>query len=215
LQTLFQKTSNQADAMKGTVSQSVVAEFEEYAPQTSAARNPDSTVHFRLLKPNSETPGERYPLVLYLHGAGERGGDNIAHLKYLPAWMATEWRARFPCYLLAPQRPAGAWWIEVDWSGPRGRMARDIGGRLRAIVAAMDELIAEFPIDRRRQYVTGISMGGFATWDVAIRFPGLFAAMVPICGGGDPEQVGVLARMPVWCFHGERDDIVPAAHSAK
>src|SRR3954462_10687008 len=150
--------------MKATVPHSVVAEFEEYAPPALAASNTESTVHFRLLKPTAEARDERYPLVLYLHGAGERGSDNIAQLKYLPEWMATEWRDRFPCYLLALQCPATAWWIEVDWSGPRGRMAHDMGNRLREIMAAMDRLVAEFPIDVGRQYVTGISMGGFATW---------------------------------------------------
>jgi predicted peptidase len=91
---------------------------------------------------------------------------------------------------------------------------QNIGDRLE-IMGAMDQLVADFPVDTCRQYVTGISMGGFATWDIAVRFPERFAAVVPICGGGDPARVGVLARTPAWCFHGERDDIVSASYSCE
>lgn len=191
----------------------LVATFEALAP--GQARHPDSLpIPCRLLRPDPLEPGRLYPLVVFLHGAGERGSDNTAQLAYLPTWMATPpYRQDYPCFLLAPQCPRGHGWIDVERSGDRWRMSREMSDRLAAVADVMDRLLAELPVDPARQYLTGISMGGFGSWDLGIRLPARFAAVAPICGGGDPARVASLVGTPLWCAHGDRDDIVPPQHS--
>ena len=173
-----------------------------------------SPIPYRLLAPEHVEPGQRYPLVLFLHGAGERGSDNRAQLKYLPTWMTeAEYRRKYPCYLLAPQCPANEWWIDVEWGQPKPGMTPTISDRLAAVVGACDRVLAQHPIDAQRQYLTGISMGGFGTWDLAIRFPERWAAALPVCGGGDAEHAERMVNLPIWAFHGDRDDVVPPFYS--
>jgi predicted peptidase len=195
----------------------ILDQFEELATPLGAEGAERGEIRSRLLRPSPAAMSDdtrRFPLVIYLHGAGERGSDNQAQLKYLPEWMTLPpLRQKFETFLLAPQCPAGEWWIDVDYSGPQPRMTSKLGDRLAAVLATADEAIQRYPIDSDRQYLTGISMGGFATWDLAIRFPDRFAAIVPICGGGDPSRVASLVDVPLWCFHGARDDIVPPQYS--
>jgi predicted peptidase len=192
------------------IARAITSQFEDFALSSASS----GSLRARLLRPEPIAPGQKYPLLVFLHGAGERGSDNVAQLKYLPEWMAeSEHRVRYPCFLLAPQCPSNEWWIDVDWSGPRPRMTASTSSRLASVVEMIDVLLEAEPIDADRQYLTGISMGGFATWDLAIRMPDRFAAVVPVCGGGDTARAGALVNTPVWCFHGEVDDIVPPEHS--
>lgn len=173
-----------------------------------------SLIPYRLLKPEASEPDRKYPLVVFLHGAGERGRDNRSQLKYLPTWMAqSEFRRKYPCYLIAPQCPAGEWWIDVDWSGPEPVRTVVMSDRLQAVVGAVDQVMETHPIDPDCQYLTGLSMGGFGAWDMAMRLPDRWAALLPICGGGDPRHVASLINLPIWCFHGELDDVVPPEYS--
>src|SRR3954462_11480584 len=156
------------------IARATVSQFEDYSPPADRPHSSSSTaaIRARLLRPEPVIPGERYPLIVFLHGAGERGDDNLAQLKYLPEWMAApDYRSRYPCFLLAPQCPARDWWIDVDWSGPSPRMTRAISSRLAPVIQMVDSLLADEPVDAGRQYLTGISMGGFASWDLAIRMP--------------------------------------------
>jgi predicted peptidase len=170
---------------------------------------------YRLLRPEVTEPGIRHPVVLFLHGAGERGDDNEAQLKFLPEWMSGAGnRRRHPCLLIAPQCRKDHAWAEIDWKQKRPLpLAERPTADLAAAVAALDAVLAAEPADPARVYLTGLSMGGYGTWDLACRSPERFAAVVPICGGGDAAVAARLVGMPLWCFHGSDDPLVPAALS--
>jgi predicted peptidase len=161
---------------------------------------------YRLLKP-SNFAGEQRPLLVFLHGVGERGSDNLQQLKYLPTWMcSSEWRERFDTYVLAMQCPGDEIWVG-SWDG---------AGTCRAMIAverAIEHLIESENIDSSRVYLTGLSMGGYGSWALAAHRPDLFAGLVPICGGGDPATVERLRGMPIWVFHGTADDVVQESNS--
>lgn len=166
---------------------------------------------YRLLPPAEVEPGRRYPLILFLHGAGERGEDNLLQLRHFPERMVEpEQRERFPAFLLAPQCPE-----EADWAdGGRGLA---LGGpwtaaprpALRAALLALEEVVREHPVDRDALHLTGLSMGGAGTWDLAARCPDLFASAVAICGGGDALQAPRLLGLPMQAWHGLADTVVP------
>lgn len=170
---------------------------------------------YRLLRPEAAEPGVRHPVVLFLHGAGERGGDNEAQLKFLPEWMSEAGnRRRHPCLLIAPQCRKDHAWAEIDWKQKQPLpLAERPTADLAAAVAALDAVLAAEPADPSRVYLTGLSMGGYGTWDLACRHPERFAAALPICGGGDAAVAPRLVGLPLWCFHGSDDPLVPAALS--
>lgn len=140
-----------------------------------------------------------YPLVLFLHGMGERGSDlNAVKVHGLPK-LAEE--RNFPFILVSPQCPLGIarysnWILHID-----------------SIIALLDDLINKYRVDIERIYVTGLSMGGYGTWEIARRYPEKFAAIAPICGGGSTEQLQQLKNVPVWAFHGDKDEVVPIEES--
>ncbi len=171
-------------------------------------------LRYRLLVPDEFDAGKKYPLVVFLHGAGERGEDNEAQLRWAVADLTSpDNRKKYPCFLVAPQCPTNQKWVEVDWSAPSHDQPADPsepGGLVLKLIGALGK---EYPIDPRRIYLTGLSMGGYGTWDLLARRPELFAAGVPVCGGGDEKQAAVLARIPIWAFHGARDESVPVRRS--
>lgn len=172
------------------------------------------TFEYRLLKPQRIEPGKKYPVVLFLHGAGERGSDNKLQLKYLPEWLASsENREKFPCFLIVPQCRQERKWSDVDWSAPSSELPPRMSDQMQVAVKALDEVLAEFPCDADRIYLTGISMGGYGGWDLAERTPQRFAAVVPVCGGGDPAHADRLAGVSVWAWHGDADKAVPVGRS--
>lgn len=170
------------------------------------------TLPYRLLRPAAPVPGRRYPLVVYLHGAGEVGSDNRRQLNDLPSLMVTpEYRERFDCFVLAPQCPAGANWT-TQLVPPGDDVAAD---SVTPALPAITAVLADHPIDPRRVYLTGFSMGGFGAWELAAQRPDLFAAIVPVCGGGDPSAASKLVNMPVWAVHGAQDKAVPPEQSQR
>lgn len=173
----------------------------------------EETFRYRLLKPI--TTDQPMPLVVFLHGAGERGTDNRLQLLYLPDQLAQpRWRQRFPCYVLAPQCRPDRKWMNVDWSAPGDpEMPTDPSEQLQAVLQMIEKTISEEQIDRSRIYLTGLSMGGFGSFDLAIRRPDLFAAVAPICGAADPSRVSVLQNHPLWIVHGDQDQAVPVERS--
>ena len=170
---------------------------------------------YRLLKPAAVEPGRKYPLVLFLHGAGERGSDNVLQLEYLPSWLAEEEnRHRHPCFVVVPQCRAHHKWVEIDWSDKRSLPQKpQMTVDMTAAVAALEAVMQAEPVDAGRVYLTGISMGGFGSWDLAARTPARFAAVIPICGGGDEATAPKLKALPIWCFHGDVDKAVPVERS--
>jgi predicted peptidase len=189
-------------------------QFESRELKFSGGEYRDEVFKYRLLKPATVEPGKRYPLVVFLHGAGERGSDNAAQLAYLPQQMASEpWRSKFPCYLLAPQCREGKKWVEIDWSSRQSTPLTDMTEQMQVVVQAMDQLLKNEPIDADRVYLTGLSMGGYGAWDLASRMSERFAAVAPICGGGDEQQAKKLAKLPIWAWHGDADNAVPVERS--
>lgn len=139
--------------------------------------------------------GQRWPLIVYLHGAGERG-DNLELLKSNGIPKILENKKDLPFVVASPQCPSDTWWLE----------------HIEELRTFIDYIKTEYNIDFSRVYLTGLSMGGFGTWYLAERYPQNFAAIAPICGGGEPAFVMRL-KMPVWAFHGAKDDIVSLKRS--
>jgi len=182
----------------------VIQDFAEHTYHFSGGAYQNEPFKYRLLEPASLVPGKKYPLVLFLHGAGERGDDNVKQLQYLPELMVTpEYREKFPCFLIAPQCRETKWWVS------RGPEKSGVSEQMQVVEGILREVEQKYPVDLTRVYLTGLSMGGFASWNLAARHPDWFAAVVPICGGGDPESADKLAKLPIWAFHGSEDKVVP------
>lgn len=171
---------------------------------------------YRLLAPEKVEPDEKYPLVLFLHGAGERGEDNERQLHNGGRrFVEADARQAFPCWVLAPQCPAGRYWVDMDWRRGEERQPPHPAAPLATCLDAISALEKEAPVDPQRIYVMGISMGGFGTWDLVTRYPDTVAAAVPICGGGDPRRAHVIHHLPLWVFHGAEDSVVPPEYSRR
>lgn len=153
------------------------------------------------------------PLLVFLHGAGERGSDNQRQLTWLPPAL-TAAPTPHPCFALAVQCPAGMQWVEVPWDRQDSQpMPASPSLPLRAVISAVQQLLSQEPIDRDRVYLTGLSMGGYGCWDLASRHPDWFAAVLPVCGGGDVAAAPRLRELPIWAWHGGRDEAVPVQQS--
>jgi predicted peptidase len=150
------------------------------------------------------TKSKRWPLILFLHGAGERG-TNLARVKaHGPPRIVPE-NPEFPFVVVSPQCPAGQRWDS------------------ELLLALLDGVVKKHRVDRKRIYLTGLSMGGFGTWNLGLTHPDRFAAIAPICGGGDPlvllladpRKSRALKSLPVWAFHGARDPVVKVSESER
>ena len=169
---------------------------------------------YRLMKPEKVEAGKAYPLVIFLHGAGERGTDNDKQLVHgVPQFATKENRAKYPCYLIAPQCPDGQKWVEVDWSADTQTMPKEPSEPMGLLIKLIEKTLKELPIDAKRVYVTGLSMGGYGTWDLVARKPDWFAAAAPVCGGGDEATAATIKDVPIWVFHGAKDGVVKPARS--
>lgn len=169
---------------------------------------------YQLLKPASIDTSYRYPLILYLHGAGSRGDDNekpTTHIK--PFVLNEQYRSDYPCYVLVPQCPKGHRWVETDWTLPAHQQPDTPSAPMQLLMQLLEEIDNDHYIDPQCQYVTGISMGGFGTWDIIDRMPNRFSAAAPICGGADTSTATNIAHIPIWCFHGDNDKAVMVKRS--
>ncbi len=192
----------------------VTALYEARSHKAAQGRYAESPLAYRLMKPATLEPGKQYPLVVFLHGAGERGNDNAKQLAYLPTWLAEpEMREKFPCYVVAPQCPDGRVWGSLDWRQKKTNYDEQLTDELAAVVAIVEQLIASEAIDADRVYLTGLSMGGYGTWELATRRRDLFAAAAPLCGGGDATQVKPLVDLPLWAWHGDQDPVIDIERS--
>jgi predicted peptidase len=169
-------------------------------------------LRYRLLRPPKVADGKKYPLVVFLHGAGERGSDNEKQLVHgVPQFVAN--LEKYPCILIAPQCPDGKKWVEVDWSADSHTQPKEPGEVGRLTLALIEKSIKELPVDPKRVYITGLSMGGYGTWDLLARRPDLFAAAAPVCGGADEATATKIKDIPIWAFHGAKDTGVKPARS--
>jgi len=172
----------------------------------------NDTLPYGLLQPLKINPGQKYPLVIFLHGAGERGNDNEGNIKHIQILYNHNVLNKWPSFVLAPQCPEKQVWSDMMY----GKSFSSKPTRpMEMLIQLIDKVQREYPIDPSRIYVTGVSMGGFGTWDLLARFPNRFAAGVPICGGADERIVAKIKHIPVWVFHGSDDEVVPPALSRK
>lgn len=176
---------------------------------------------YRLYVPDGYDSSKKYPLVLFFHGAGERGTDNNAQISagsVMQRLLTDAESSRFPCLILAPQCPGDSQWVLSDW-GPGVYNHNTMQTPISPYMAAAEELLAkvteEYSVDQSRLYVTGMSMGGFGTWDIISRNPDMFAAAFPVCGGVDETYLEALKGFPIWTFHNDGDGIVSSAGTKK
>ena len=165
---------------------------------------------YRLFIPAGYSSQKKYPLVVFFHGMGECGSDNrliLTNAKWyadrIPkAFASPEKQAKFPHFIVAAQVPVDEQWVDVSWeNGSYSITKTPVSDQMTTAIAIVKKLAAEFPIDMNRIYAVGLSMGGYGAWDAIMRFPQLFAAAIPVAGGGDPTQASKIADIPVWAFH--------------
>ncbi len=135
-----------------------------------------------------------WPMIVFLHGAGERGND-LKRLKRHGPPMLVEKNKKFPFIVLSPQCPSRKWWNPA------------------ALAKLVESVASDYRVDKDRIYLTGLSMGGFGTWMLAAERPNLFAAIAPICGGGEPISARKIKHLPIWVFHGAKDSVIPVKRS--
>lgn len=158
---------------------------------------------------NASEPGAPAVLV-FLHGVGERGSENLAQNRLaVPEIVRNIRKNRRKVVLLTVQCPLDQVWAPLHRDRKDSAMREHPQSALSMVPDLVRAKVKEFNADPSRLYVTGLSMGGFGTWDLISRNPDLFAAAIPICGGGDPEQTKTLKDMPIWIFHGDADALVP------
>ncbi|MCA9105231.1 MAG: dienelactone hydrolase family protein [Planctomycetales bacterium] len=187
---------------------------EKYETLVYEAENGEK-LNYRWYMP--EVPeGTEVPIILFLHGAGERGDDNQRTLVHAAKDLVSPLvQERQACAVLIPQCPEGKRWVEVPWSDDQHETPSEPSGPMRLVVEVVKQYVENEPIDERRIYVTGLSMGGFGTWDLLARYPEYIAAAIPVCGGGDSreEVVKRFADTPIWVFHGGADNVVKPERS--
>ncbi|MGD0725793.1 MAG: cadherin-like beta sandwich domain-containing protein [Spirochaetia bacterium] len=184
------------------------------------------TMGYRLFVPDGYDPSKPCPLVLFLHGAGEMGSDNEIQLvanQGATVWAKPELQARHPCFVLAPQcpmdpsaEPARFRYGKKGWTSLIPLGFADPYKPLPELETAFDILKSvsgKYRIDGDRIYCTGLSMGGFGTWAMAVAHPETFAALVVIAGGGDPDALATVAQIPSWIFHAVKDPMVSVSFS--
>jgi predicted peptidase len=179
---------------------------------------------YRILYPKNFDTAKQYPLVLFLHGSGERGSDNQKQLTHgAKLFAADSVMESYPAIVVFPQCPADSYWANIDEQNqPDGSRTFDFPARskptpaMSAVMQLLDSLVRLSYIDRNRIYVGGLSMGGMGTFELLARKPKQFAAAFPICGGGNPKNAKRYAqRVNIWVFHGAADNVVPLYHSQR
>lgn len=168
-------------------------------------------LNYQLLTPSNIKKGEKYPLVIFLHGMGERGSDNKKQLTHGgQMFLNPSNQDKYPAYVLFPQCPETAFWA---FSGvPRGFKLNEepqMPPVFKAVKEMIDHYLAFPDVDKSRVYIMGLSMGGMATFDMVARFPEIFAAAIPICGAVDPSRLANVQGVNFRIFHGDADRVVP------
>lgn len=191
--------------------------YGEYEKKVYVSAQGDS-LRYRLLRPEAANGGKKYPLVLFLHGAGERGEDNQKQLVHGgQMWLNPVNKEEYPTFVLAPQCPEKDYWAYADRPKSFVPEAMPILQEPTRIFRTLKELLDTYlsmpQVDKNRIYVIGLSMGGMGTFDLAIRFPEVFAAAVPICGTVNPARLFAAKDVKFRIYHGDADNVVPVEGS--
>jgi len=191
---------------------------QSFTPKTHTnAAIASYSMPYRLFIPTGYNADTSYPLVLFLHGAGERGTDNNAQLsanRGATLWAENANQASYPCFVVAPQCPVNKQWVNTNWSlGSYSITNIPMSTELKMVKDIIETLQTQYKIDSSRMYITGLSMGGYGTWDFILRYPNMFKAAIPICGAGDPSKASMISTLPLRVFHSSDDPTVPVAGS--
>ncbi|MDB9976872.1 prolyl oligopeptidase family serine peptidase [Flavobacteriaceae bacterium] len=173
------------------------------------------TLSYRILKPLNYNPNKQYPVHLFLHGAGERGNDNVSQLVHGgKLFLKKENREQYNSWVIFPQAPKNDWWgykdpYKFDYNVKESKA-------MSLVVKLMDDFTQRKDVDPNKVFVSGLSMGGMGTFVILNLRPEMFAAATPICGDGDPSLVSNYSKkVPVWIFHGSDDTVVSPKKSLK
>lgn len=165
-----------------------------FAEQTAKRFEIQRSLDYLLFLPQNYDEKAAHPLIVFLHGAGERG-DNIEVVKVHGPPKIVQSKPDFPFIVLSPQCPKNQRWNALD------------------LMDLIKHIKSKYKVDAERIYLTGLSMGGYGTWDLAAQYPYEFAAIAPICGGGNPRNTRRMGHIPTWVFHGGKDTVVPISQS--
>ena len=191
----------------GVLAQKVYAQVSPFHYRKYTNEKGD-TLLYRFLE-SDYNPSRKYPLVIFLHGSGERGNDNIAQLKWGVMNFATDQNMKLhPAFVIAPQCPANAEWANYSGEEKNASLSLEPSKHMALLIGLIQETVKNFPIDTNRIFITGLSMGGFGTFDAIERYPQLFAAAVPVCGGGNITKASSIKHIPIWIFHGAEDPAI-------
>lgn len=172
------------------------------------------SIPYQFRIPESTSPDQRYPLLVFLHGADERGDDNVRQLVGFPRhFISSPNTTDYPMFVLAPQYPSHDAWASFPNYPYTAQTSANPTPAARLTIELIEKLLDEYNIDPDRVYVTGLSLGGEGTFDLVSRRPDLFAAAAPICGIADVEKADLMKSVPFWVFHGEKDDVNPVDYS--
>lgn len=178
------------------------------------------TMPYRILLPVNYDPQKVYPLVVFLHGSGERGNDNQAQLVHgAKLFLADSNRNRFPAIVVFPQCSANSYWsnVRINQSDSSRTFNFLIGGKPTVAMILLERLLTDIPqqykISKKQRYIGGLSMGGMGTLELINRHPSMFAGAFSICGGANVQTAKNLKNTPIWFFHGAKDNVVPVHYS--
>lgn len=192
---------------------------ESYQKGKFISPNTSDTLLYRYLTPENQKSGKKYPLVIFLHGSGERGSDNEAQLFHGgQMFLNPVYREKYPAFVIFPQCPAhlsGAYKRDslvslMPYDMPENPPLQSL---MQTVIDLIDSYADNPAVDSRRIYIMGISMGGMATFDLVCRFPEKFAAAIPICGSVNPKRLSAAQKVNFRIFHGDADKAVPTEGS--
>lgn len=189
------------------------AQENEYVKATFV-KNLD-TLKYRIMYPKDFSDTKKYPVIFFLHGAGERGDDNEKQLIHgSKLFLKTENQEQFPAIVIFPQCPTEDYWSNAKVNRNKRPIKlkfnyhRKPTKAMSLVMDLVDETLSKPFIKEDQIYIMGLSMGGMGTYEILYRKPNVFAAAIPICGGGKPKGTRVFINTPLWAFHGAKDDVV-------
>lgn len=187
----------------------------EYVPDMFELRG-YGQLPYNIYFPKDYDGRKDYPLIFFMHGAGERGLDNKAQLKHIaPILASQETQSKYPSILVFPQCPLNDYWASVDRSNNQWNYSNDDRPTAAGLKAEklIDYIVENYKVDKKRTYISGLSMGGFGTYSILTRMPDKVSAAITICGGANIKYAEQFKNVPLKIFHGGSDDVVPVSLS--